>query len=123
MAAAGALAKELGAKRVMPLAVSIAAHSPLMGSITDEFARAVAATPVSAARTPVVANTTARPITHPDDIRAELCAQLTSPVRWAESAQWMQSQGVTAFVEIGPKDVLVNLIKRIAPAAQTRAIG
>jgi len=123
VAAAGALAKARGAKRVMPLAVSIAAHSPLMGSITDEFARAVAATPLSAARTPVVANTTARPITHPDDIRAELCAQLTSPVRWTESAQWMQSQGVTAFVEIGPKDVLVNLIKRIAPAAETRAIG
>ena len=123
VAAAGVAAKAQGAKRVVPLAVSIAAHSPLMASITGEFTQVVAATPFSTARVPVVANTSVRPITHPDDIRAELCAQLTSPVRWTESVQWMRAQGVTAFVEIGPKDVLVNLIKRIAGDAETRAIG
>jgi [acyl-carrier-protein] S-malonyltransferase len=121
--AAGALAKQKGAKRVAPLPVSIAAHSPLMAGIAGEFAQVVAATPFSAARVPVLANTSARPITHPDDIRAELCAQLTSPVRWTESVRAMSAQGVTSFVELGPKDVLCNLIKRISAEAQTRAIG
>ena len=123
VAAAAALAKARGAKRVIPLAVSIAAHSPLMNSIAGDFARAVGDTPVRQAKVPVVANTTAGPIAHPDDIRSELCAQLTSPVRWTESVQWMHAQGVASFVEIGPKDVLVNLIKRIVPTAETRAIG
>jgi [acyl-carrier-protein] S-malonyltransferase len=123
VAAAGALARQKGAKRVTVLPVSIAAHSPLMNSITDEFAQAVGATPFSPARVPVVANTTAQPITHPDDIRAELCAQLTSPVRWTDSVQFMAAQGVTSFIEAGPKDVLCNLIKRILLNPETRAIG
>jgi [acyl-carrier-protein] S-malonyltransferase len=123
VAAAGATAKQQGAKRVAPLAVSIAAHSPLMASVADEFAQAVAATAFSPARVPVLANTSAKPITHPDDIRAELCAQLTSPVRWTESVRFMAAQGVTSYVEVGPKDVLCNLIRRIDSAAQTRAIG
>ena len=123
VAAASATAKSRGARRVVPLAVSIAAHSPLMASITEEFAQVVAGAPLQPARIPIVANTSAQPITHPDDIRAELCAQLTAPVRWTESVQWMRAQNVTSFVEIGPKDVLVNLIKRIAGDVETRAIG
>ncbi len=123
VAAAGVLAKQRGAKRVAPLPVSIAAHSPLMSSIADEFAAAVNATAFSIARVPVIANTTALPITHPDDLRAELCAQLTSPVRWTDSVKLMAAQGVVSYVEVGPKDVLCSLIKRIAPGAETRAIG
>lgn len=123
VAEAGAAAKQQGAKRVAPLAVSIAAHSPLMASVSGEFAQAVVQTPFNAARVPVVANTSARAITHPDDIRAELCAQLTSPVRWTDSVRFMSAQGVTSYIEVGPKDVLCNLIKRIDSAAQTRAIG
>ena len=123
VAAAGVLAKQRGAKRVAPLPVSIAAHSPLMSSIADEFAAAVSATAFSIARVPVIANTTALPITHPDDLRAELCAQLTSPVRWTDSVKLMAAQGVVSYVEVGPKDVLCSLIKRIAPGAETRAIG
>ena len=123
VAEAGVVAKQQGAKRVAPLAVSIAAHSPLMVSVSDEFTQAVANTPFNIARVPVVANTSARAITHPDDIRAELCAQLTSPVRWTDSVRFMSAQGVTSYVEVGPKDVLCNLIKRIDSAAQTRAIG
>jgi [acyl-carrier-protein] S-malonyltransferase len=123
VAAAVAEAKARGAKRAVALAVSIAAHSPLMAGIADDFGRAIEATPFRPARVPVVANTAAAPITHPDDIRAELRAQLTSPVRWTESVQWMRAQGAATFVEIGPKDVLSNLVKRIAPEAQTRAIG
>ena len=123
VAEAGAVARQQGAKRVAPLAVSIAAHSPLMVSVSDEFAQAVANTPFNIARVPVVANTSARAITHPDDIRAELCAQLISPVRWTDSVRFMSAQGVTSYIEVGPKDVLCNLIKRIDSATQTRAIG
>ena len=117
------LAKARGAKRVLPLPVSIASHSPLMASIGDDFAKAVAATPITEAKIPIVANTSASPITHPDDIRAELHAQLTSPVRWTESVRWMHAQGVTDFVELGPKDVLCGLIKRIVDGVTTQAIG
>lgn len=123
VAAAGVLAKQKGAKRVTPLPVSIAAHSPLMNSITAEFAQAIGATTFNAARVPVIANTSALPITHPDDLRAELFAQLTSPVRWMDSVKWMADQGVAAYIEVGPRDVLSGLIKRIVSGAETRAIG
>ena len=111
------LAKARGAKRALPLAVSIASHSPLMAVMSDDFGKVVEATPIVEAKIPVVANTSARPITHPDDIRAELKAQLTSPVRWTESVRWMSAQGVNNFVELGPKEVLCGLIKRIVDEA------
>jgi len=123
VAAATELAKAKGAKRVIPLNVSVASHSPLMAEAAEAFAQVVARTPVAPARVPVVANTTARPITHPDDIRAELAAQLTAPVRWVESVRAMHQAGVTLFVELGPKDVLCGLIKRIVEGVETRAIG
>lgn len=123
VAAACDLAKSRGAKRALPLNVSIAAHSPLMAAIGEDFKRVVAGTPVQAAGIPVVANTSAAPITHPDDIRAELAAQLTSPVRWTESVRWLHGQGVTHFVELGPKDVLSGLIKRIVDDVSTIQIG
>jgi [acyl-carrier-protein] S-malonyltransferase len=123
VAAACELAKVRGARRALPLNISIASHSPLMASIKDEFTAVVAATPIQTARVPVVANTSAAPIAHPDDIRAELAAQLTSPVRWVESVRLMHAQGVTSFVELGPKDVLSGLIKRIVDGAQTMQIG
>jgi [acyl-carrier-protein] S-malonyltransferase len=77
VAEAAELAKARGAKRVIPLNVSVASHSPLMAEAAEAFAQVVARTPIAPARVPVVANTTAQPITHPDDIRAELAAQLT----------------------------------------------
>ena len=123
VATAGAAAKTKGAKRVLPLAVSIAAHSPLMATIRDDFAAALAKLPLVAAKVPVIGNTSAQPITHPDDIRAELTAQLTSPVRWTETIRYMHAQGVTNFVELGPKDVLVNMLKRTVDGAQFMAIG
>ncbi len=123
VAEASAIAKARGIKRVIELKVSIASHSPLMASMADEFRQWVERTPMRVARTPVVANTTVQPITHPDDVRAELCAQLTSPVRWTESVQWMHAQGVTQFVELGPKDVLSNLIKRTVEGATLMQVG
>jgi [acyl-carrier-protein] S-malonyltransferase len=107
------MAKEQGAKRAKRLAVSIAAHSPLMAEAAAEFRRALDETPFRQPNVPLVANATASPLTAPDEIRDALGRQLTSPVRWTESVQWMIAQGVTHFVEVGPKDVLTGLMKRI----------
>lgn len=123
VAAASAIAKAKGAKRVLPLNVSIASHSPLMASMSDDFRRVVDATLIQAATIPVIGNTSAGPITQPDEIRAELTAQLTSPVRWVESVRYMAAHGISSFVELGPKDVLCGLIKRTLDSATTRAIG
>jgi [acyl-carrier-protein] S-malonyltransferase len=115
------LAGERGAKRVIPLAVSIASHSPLMQPAADSFASIVAQVDFHRPRVPVVANVTAAPITTVAEIRQELVEQLTSTVRWVESVQYMIAQGVTTFVEIGPKDVLSGLIRRISK--EVRAVS
>jgi [acyl-carrier-protein] S-malonyltransferase len=121
--AAAALAKERGARRVIPLAVSMASHSPLMAGAAREFAVAVNAAPWRDARIPVVANVTARPVCTVQEIKTELVAQLTSPVRWTDSVEYMVAQGVTEFLEIGPKDVLAGLIRRIAEGVTATSIG
>lgn len=107
------LAKEQGAKRATRLAVSIAAHSPLMAEAATEFRRILDATPFHEPAIPLVANATASPLTDPDEIRDALGRQLTSPVRWTESVRWMIGQGVTRFVEVGPQEVLTGLLRRI----------
>ena len=107
------LAQAGGARRTIPLAVSIAAHSPLMGEAAAAFAGRLDGTPIGEPTVPVVMNAVARPVTSPDDIRDALARQLTSPVRWTESVQWLVSQTVDYFVEIGPKEVLTNLLRRI----------
>jgi len=121
--AAMQLAQAAGARRVVRLAVSIAAHSPLMAVIADEFRRAVEATPIRPPQTPVVANVTARPLAGADDIRHEMVAQLTSSVRWIESVEYMAAQGITRFVEIGPKEVLTGLVRRIDKNVSALACG
>jgi [acyl-carrier-protein] S-malonyltransferase len=117
------LAKARGAKRALRLPVSIAAHSPLMQPALTEFTAAVEAVPFISPVPPVVGNIHAAPLTDPNAIRAELPAQLTSPVRWTESVRAMLGQGVTTFVELGAKDVLTGLLKRIEPSAVGRAVG
>jgi [acyl-carrier-protein] S-malonyltransferase len=121
--AAMQLAQAAGARRVVRLAVSIAAHSPLMAVITDEFRRAVEATPIQSPQTPVVANVTARPLNSADDIRHEMVAQLTSPVRWIESVEYMAAHEATRFIEIGPKEVLTGLVRRIDKNVSALACG
>jgi [acyl-carrier-protein] S-malonyltransferase len=108
-----ALAQASGAKKVTPLAVSIAAHSPLMASAQEEFNRAVSAAPIQDVNIPLVGNVTAEPLSQAVQIRADLQAQLTHRVRWAESMQFMITQGVTTFVEMGSGSVLTGLLKRI----------
>jgi [acyl-carrier-protein] S-malonyltransferase len=112
------LAREQGARRVIPLAVSIASHSPLMRPAAQAFAPAVAQVDFHPPQVPVVANVTARPIATVAEIREELVRQLTSTVRWVESVQYLIAEGVTTFVEIGPKDVLTGLIRRIDESVQ-----
>ncbi len=117
------LAKARGAKRAIKLAVSIAAHSPLMRSAVEAYTRAVEAVPFIAPVPPLVGNITAAPLTDPNDLRKELPAQLTAPVRWTESVRYMLSQGVTTFVELGSKDVLTGLLKRIDATATGIVVG
>ena len=112
-----------GGRRIIPLAVSIAAHSPLMTSVVREFRAAVAATPLRVPKIPVVANIGARPLLGVEEIRDELAGQLTRPVRWTASVQWMLAQGVTRFVELGPQEVLSKLVKRIDRGAQAISVG
>jgi [acyl-carrier-protein] S-malonyltransferase len=106
-------AKEAGARRAVRLAVSIASHSPLMADAARGFAEALAATPFAEPTYPVFGNVTAAPLSDVASIREELTVQLTRSVRWTESVQAMISAGAQTFVEIGSKDVLTNLLKRI----------
>lgn len=117
------LLRAQGIRRIIPLAVSIAAHSPLMAVVMKEFRAAVDATAMRAPRIPVVANISARPLLAVSEIRDELAGQLTWPVRWVASVQWMLEQGVTRFVEVGPKDVLTKLIQRIDGTASATSVG
>jgi [acyl-carrier-protein] S-malonyltransferase len=117
------LLKERGGKRIIRLAVSIAAHSPLMASVVGEYRAAVDATPMQLPEVPVVANISAHPLLSVDETRDELAGQLTWPVRWTASMQWMIEQGVTRFVEIGPKDVLGKLMKRIDRSMDAISVG
>ncbi len=106
-------AKAAGARRVIRLAVSIAAHSPLMAEAAALFRQALEKSPFHPPTVPVVTNATACPLDDPQAILEALARQLTSPIRWTESVQWMIRQGVGRFIEVGPKDVLTGLLRRI----------
>jgi [acyl-carrier-protein] S-malonyltransferase len=84
-----------------------------------EFGRAIEATPIAEPRVPVVANVTARPVSDPAEVRRLLEEQTYSSVRWVDSVRYMEAEGVTTFIEIGPGKVLSGLVKRIAPGART----
>jgi [acyl-carrier-protein] S-malonyltransferase len=117
------LAKTRGAKRAIVLAVSIASHSRLMENAAREFANAVAGTPMRAPKMPVISNVTAQPLTSIEEIRHELVAQLTSSVQWIKTIEYLAAQGVTKFIEIGPKDVLAGLIRRINKDVHAVSVG
>jgi len=117
------LARKAGARRALMLAVSIAAHSPLMLSAQPDWDRAVAAARLADSTVPVIGNVNARPMTHAEEFRADLRAQLTTRVCWTASIRWIISQGVTAFVEIGSGSVLTGLLKRIDESVTGAACG
>jgi [acyl-carrier-protein] S-malonyltransferase len=116
------LAQDAGAKRVVKLAVSIASHSPLMEAASAEFRKAINATHFEVPQVPVYGNVDAAPLTDVEAIRRELDLQLTHSVRWTESARAMIVAGAELFLELGPKDVLTGLLKRIDRSKTGRAI-
>ncbi len=116
------LAKARGAKRAIKLAVSIAAHSQLMKPAANAFRSALDATSFTTPIVAVVGNVYARPV-ELIDIRDELEAQLTSPVRWTETVQYLAQQGVTTCIEVGPKDVLAGLVRRIDTTLTAMSVG
>ncbi|MCW5848881.1 MAG: ACP S-malonyltransferase [Anaerolineae bacterium] len=117
------VAKAHGVRKVIPLAVSIAAHSALMGSVVDEFRAAVEATPMQPPRMPVIGNVHARPLGDVAAVRRELVDQLTASVRWTAGVEYMAAHGVTRFIELGPGAVLINMVKRILKEPEVRAVG
>jgi len=121
---AGARCRELGAKRVIPLKVSGAFHSPLMEPAVPGLTAALAATPFGEPRFPVVANATATPIRTAAEARQRLVDQLTAPVRWVASVETLARDAAGArFVEAGPGAVLSGLIRRIVAGSETVTLG
>ncbi len=107
------LAKVRGAKRAIPLVVAGAYHSRLMESAKVKVAGALANLTMREPKVTVVFNVTARPATSVAEIKDLLVRQVTSPVRWSESMQWLVVQGFSRFIELGPGNVLSGLMKRI----------
>ncbi|HLO31651.1 MAG TPA: ACP S-malonyltransferase [Anaerolineales bacterium] len=116
-------AKAAGAKRALPLQVSIAAHSPLMASIQNEWNAAVDACAIEKPQIPVVGNVHAKPMLTADELRADIQAQMQSRVRWTESVQLMLANGIQAYVEAGSGEVLLGMIKRIDSASLRFPLG
>ena len=106
--------KDAGAKRALALDVSGPFHSPLMEPAAEEFSAVLSAIPVRMPTTPVVQNVHARVAVDEQEIRANLVAQLSAPVRWTESIEQLLSEGAEQFIESGPGNVLCGLVKRIA---------
>jgi [acyl-carrier-protein] S-malonyltransferase len=117
------LARAAGARRAVALAVSIAAHSPLMAHAQRDFNQAVEQALIQDPHTPLVGNVTAAPLSNTEAIRQDLRAQLSSRVRWTESVQFMLANGVDTFIEIGPGNVLSGLLKRIDRQAKAYSLG
>ena len=114
--------KEAGARRALPLPVGGAFHSPLMEPARAELAIAIEQTQFNVPCCPIYQNVNALPSTDPAEIKANLLAQLTSPVRWTQTILNMEKEGANLFVEVGPGKVLQGLVAKIAPTATVKAI-
>lgn len=121
--AASALAKARGAKRVIPLSVSGAFHSPVMAPATEGMAHFLQSVELHDATIPLISNVNARPLTSAADARMELARQIAASVQWTRSIEYLVSEGVTTFFEIGPGQALASMIKRIARGVTIINIG
>ncbi len=121
IAEAGAIAKDLGARKVLPLPVGGAVHTPFMEPAAERLRAAIAATDFGDAEVPVLANVDALPHQHADQWAGLLDAQLTAPVRWRQTVERMVADGITTFLELGPGAVLTGMAKRLAPDATAQA--
>jgi len=112
---------ELGAKRAIKLAVGGAFHSPLMEPARAELEEAIKAAPFSSPVCPVYQNVNAKPSSDPAEIKLNLVAQLTAPVRWTQTVKNMIAGGATSFTEVGPGKVLLGLIKKVDRGMTTQS--
>lgn len=119
---AGEKLKEAGAKRVLPLPVGGAFHSPLMEPAREELAAAIEATVFSTPRCPIYQNVNAQAATEVETIKENLISQLTAPVRWTQSVRAMVADGAVEFIECGPGKVLQGLVKKIAADVTTAGV-
>ena len=110
------LLKAAGAKRALKLKVGGAFHSPCMEPARAELAEAIAHTEFHTPVCPVYQNVDAKPHTEPAEIKENLIAQLTAPVKWTQSVRNMVADGATEFVELGPGKVLQGLVSKIEPS-------
>jgi [acyl-carrier-protein] S-malonyltransferase len=117
------LAKEAGARRALPLPVSIAAHSRLMSSIQFEWDEAIKQASCSDPAYPLVGNVTAGLLNKAEALKEDISAQMQSRVRWVDSIRFMIERGVDTFLEVGTGTVLGGLIKRISPEAKVLPLG
>ncbi|TNV21981.1 ACP S-malonyltransferase [Buttiauxella sp. B2] len=120
---AGAACKAAGAKRALPLPVSVPSHCALMKPAADKLAVALEKITFNAPSVPVVNNVDVKCETAPDAIRSALVRQLYSPVQWTKSVEFMAEQGVTQLLEVGPGKVLTGLTKRIVDTLTASAIN
>jgi len=111
--------KEAGAKRALVLPVGGAFHSPLMEPAREELEKAINTTLFNTPICPVYQNVNALPITHPDEIKKNLIAQLTAPVKWTQTMNNMLADGVTSVTEVGPGKVLQGLFKKVNRELET----
>ncbi len=111
--------KEAGAKRALKLNVGGAFHSPLMEAARAELEHAIVHTKINAPVCPVYQNIDAKPYTDPEQIKHNLIAQLTGPVRWTQTIMHMLRDGATSFTEVGPGNVLQGLVKKVDRTAVT----
>ena len=122
LALAEAAARAAGARRVIPLPVSGAFHSPLMAGVAEELAEAFESEAWADARVPVVSNVTAEPLTDADRLRALLAEQVRSPVEWVRSVERMVADGVDVMIELGSGAALAGMVKRISPEVTAAAV-
>ncbi|EIG9086392.1 ACP S-malonyltransferase [Serratia marcescens] len=120
---AGAACKAAGAKRALPLPLSVPSHCALMKPAADKLAVALQDITFNAPQVPVVNNVDVRTENDPEAIRSALVRQLYSPVRWTESVEFIAAQGVTSLLEVGPGKVLTGLTKRIVDTLTAAAVN
>jgi [acyl-carrier-protein] S-malonyltransferase len=121
IAEAGTIAKDLGARKVLPLPVGGAFHTPFMAPAADRLRAALATTTFAHADVPLIANVDALPHQHADQWADLLDAQLTAPVRWRQTVERMVADGVTTILELGPGNVLTGMAKRSVPEGTAKA--
>ncbi|NCH55470.1 ACP S-malonyltransferase [Cronobacter muytjensii] len=120
---AGAACKAAGAKRALPLPVSVPSHCALMKPAADKLASELEKITFNAPQIPVVNNVDVKCVTSPEAIRDALVRQLYSPVQWTKSVEFIAAQGVTQLYEVGPGKVLTGLTKRIVDTLTAAAIN